>query len=201
MRTKKQHITKTLRALVWEHYIGGEFGRGVCYCCHRIISVADFECGHVVAESRGGATTVANLRPICGLCNRSMGATNMNAFMLRHGLRAAWCPRIRSFARLFIIVCIHIAATFAVLKYNKYRTQQQTSFIYYIISTTSASASMMQNNKELRIQIFYLFGVAFAVAIIINVFIYARFVQHQYFAWHYLSLVVILLLNVIIDYY
>ena len=33
----------------------------------------NFEVGHNVPESKGGATDLGNLRPICGKCNRSMG--------------------------------------------------------------------------------------------------------------------------------
>jgi hypothetical protein len=35
----------------------------------------------VKAERNGGANEISNLRPICGLCNASMGSKNMNDFM------------------------------------------------------------------------------------------------------------------------
>ena len=34
----------------------------------------DFHVGHDVPESHGGATEIANLRPICARCNLSMGS-------------------------------------------------------------------------------------------------------------------------------
>ena len=41
--------------------------------CTRKISVFSFEVGHNIPESKGGKTTINNLIPICGDCNRSMG--------------------------------------------------------------------------------------------------------------------------------
>lgn len=32
----------------------------------------NFECAHVIPESRNGETTIENLRPICGVC-KSIG--------------------------------------------------------------------------------------------------------------------------------
>ena len=40
-----------------------------------------FEAGHIIAERCGGPTNIENLRPICSLCNRSMGLKNMIDFM------------------------------------------------------------------------------------------------------------------------
>ena len=37
----------------------------------------NFECGHIIPESKGGETNEDNLIPICGLCNKSMGTRNM----------------------------------------------------------------------------------------------------------------------------
>ena len=45
-----------------------------------------FHCGHVISEFNGGNATIDNLRPICPSCNSSMGRTNMDIFMMRHGL-------------------------------------------------------------------------------------------------------------------
>ena len=40
--------------------------------CQNVINVFDFHVGHVIPESKGGATTTANLKPICARCNLSM---------------------------------------------------------------------------------------------------------------------------------
>jgi 5-methylcytosine-specific restriction endonuclease McrA len=83
----KTSISKTLRQLVWNRYIGARHGLGWCWCCRSTqISAFAFECGHVVSESDGGATTVENLRPICSLCNRSMGTKNMISFQKDNGM-------------------------------------------------------------------------------------------------------------------
>lgn len=74
----KQYIPKSLRFQVWSTYIGDSIARTKCFCCNNIdIIQLHFECGHVIAESRGGPTTVDNLRPICSICNKSMGNKNM----------------------------------------------------------------------------------------------------------------------------
>jgi hypothetical protein len=76
----KKTIPKTLKNNVWDVYIGKEKGIGGCFACHQEIDSKHFECGHVIAESDGGDITTENLRPICSLCNKSMGTTNMNIF-------------------------------------------------------------------------------------------------------------------------
>ena len=40
-----------------------------------------FEVGHVVSVHDNGDLSIENLRPICGLCNRSMGTMNMVEFI------------------------------------------------------------------------------------------------------------------------
>jgi len=88
-KRKKRKIPKAVRDKVWNHYVGIEKGISKCICCNnQQISQNNFECGHVVAESKGGKETVTNLRPICGLCNRSMGNTNMIEFMKEHGYKS-----------------------------------------------------------------------------------------------------------------
>lgn len=87
-KKRKRTIPKAVRDKVWSHYIGIEKGTSKCICCrNQQIAQNNFECGHVVAESRGGRETVTNLRPICGLCNRSMGNRNMVKFMQDHGYK------------------------------------------------------------------------------------------------------------------
>ena len=80
-RYRKATIPKTLRAAVWNKYIGEEIGATACIVCkNNRISQLNFVCGHVVAESCGGPTTVSNLRPICSQCNLSMGKQNLYQF-------------------------------------------------------------------------------------------------------------------------
>lgn len=79
---RKKTIPKALRASVWHAYIGQEIGMTKCPCCETSdITPFNFECGHIMAETKGGSTTIDNLRPICGTCNRSMGTMEMNEFI------------------------------------------------------------------------------------------------------------------------
>ena len=41
--------------------------------CKNKIDVFNFHVGHNIPESKGGATVLENLRPICPSCNLSMG--------------------------------------------------------------------------------------------------------------------------------
>jgi len=80
-KKNKANISKALRMKVWETYIGLEKGIAKCCCCETSdISQFNFDCGHVIAESLGGSTTFENLRPICQVCNSSMGKKNMFEF-------------------------------------------------------------------------------------------------------------------------
>lgn len=79
-------INKSLRNSVWIKYIGQEVGIAKCLCCGlQEINQANFECGHVISRATGGPTTLENLRPICGLCNKSMTTENMDVFRKRCG--------------------------------------------------------------------------------------------------------------------
>lgn len=80
----KEKIPATVRNLVWLKFIGDK-NQGNCLCCsEEIISRANFQCGHIIAEKNGGEVTVDNLRPICGSCNGSMGTQNMEDFIKKH---------------------------------------------------------------------------------------------------------------------
>lgn len=85
---RKRAIPKTLKRLVWDTYIGSAVGCAKCCCCKaRDIFQYEFHCGHVEPESKGGKTSVENLRPICAQCNLSMGARDMNEFMKACGFK------------------------------------------------------------------------------------------------------------------
>lgn len=78
---------------MWKTYIG-EVTRSNCMCCNNMsIEYGNFDCGHIVAESNGGETNLDNLRPICRLCNSSMGTKNMIEFMKNNGFR---CDKINN---------------------------------------------------------------------------------------------------------
>lgn len=80
-------IPSAIRNTVWNYYIGPDMKSGNCSCCKlEKISYVNFECGHVIAYSKGGETNIENLRPICSNCNKSMGTTCMTDFMEKYGL-------------------------------------------------------------------------------------------------------------------
>ena len=71
---KKQQIPRALREAVWIRHSGRVFDRpcSTPWCQNRI-NAFDFHTGHNIPESKGGATTLDNLIPICARCNLSMG--------------------------------------------------------------------------------------------------------------------------------
>ena len=72
--TRKAHIPSALREAVWVHYIGNKFeAKCTVSWCPNKISPFRYHVGHDVPESKGGSTTIDNLRPICEKCNLSMG--------------------------------------------------------------------------------------------------------------------------------
>lgn len=80
-KNKKQKISRALRIKCWDTYIGVDVGKAKCMCCdHNYITQHKFECGHVIAESKGGTLHISNLRPVCSVCNSSMGTKNLEEF-------------------------------------------------------------------------------------------------------------------------
>ena len=71
---KKATIPRALREAVWVSYNGNRF-RCKCHVswCPNRVTAFNFHVGHDIPESRGGTTTIDNLRPICDRCNLSMG--------------------------------------------------------------------------------------------------------------------------------
>ena len=83
----RRTIPQIIRKHVWGFYMGASRGEGMCMCCKtEKITAFTFVCGHVVAAAVGGLATVDNLRPICALCNSSMGIMDMHQFCLVHFL-------------------------------------------------------------------------------------------------------------------
>jgi 5-methylcytosine-specific restriction endonuclease McrA len=81
LRTSKKPISKALKIACWNKYIGEEVGKAKCVCCNlHFITQHHFHCGHVIAEAQGGKVLLENLRPICAICNHSMGTMDMQQF-------------------------------------------------------------------------------------------------------------------------
>jgi len=68
------------RKNVWKKRNGG-FLFGKCYVCKEGIDFKNFECGNILAKSEGGSNDENNLEPICGNCNKRMGAKNLNDYI------------------------------------------------------------------------------------------------------------------------
>ena len=74
-------ITHIMRQAVWNTYIGESIGSYTCYCCENTkITQLNYECGHVISKSNGGKINIKNMRPICSICNKSMGTENLEDF-------------------------------------------------------------------------------------------------------------------------
>ena len=77
-------IPATVRNTVWYKYINK--GDPKCFCCKtEPITKGNFECGHIISHTEGGDMSIENLRPICSLCNKSIGKINMIEFMKTYG--------------------------------------------------------------------------------------------------------------------
>jgi hypothetical protein len=76
----KTTIYKITQRIAYEKYYGRSHIQ--CFCCrHANITPFEYVCGHIKPKSHGGEYAVNNLRPICSLCNGSMGVQNMFHFM------------------------------------------------------------------------------------------------------------------------
>jgi hypothetical protein len=79
-------VPSALRHEVWKKYLSDIYRRGKCFCCRTTeIEESNFECGHVISKKNGGPITLDNLRPVCGQCNKSMGAISMDDFIVACG--------------------------------------------------------------------------------------------------------------------
>lgn len=83
---KKIKIPSKVRLDVWNTYIGAQMAQHRCICCKKVtIKQTEFEVGHVISEKNGGTLEINNLRPICSVCNKSMGCMNMVEFVKTYG--------------------------------------------------------------------------------------------------------------------
>ena len=73
---KRQTIPQIIKNKVWI-IENGENYHGKCYICIDKIDITNFHCGHDIAVSKGGETTVDNMKAICSPCNLSMGTRTM----------------------------------------------------------------------------------------------------------------------------
>lgn len=83
---KKQSIPKAVKVCLWKNYFNNSL-TGICQCCLREpISINNYDASHIMAERKGGETTLDNLKPCCRMCNLSMGTMDMNEFIKKYNL-------------------------------------------------------------------------------------------------------------------
>ncbi len=89
----KQKIPASLRHNVWIRWVGKNFdAKCTVKWCKNTITPFTFEAGHNIPESKGGATTLENLRPICSTCNKSMGNRyTIEEYSALHGKNKSGC--------------------------------------------------------------------------------------------------------------
>ena len=81
----KKAIPKTVKVGVWAKYVGNDIGSINCLVCgQQKIYQNMFTAGHVISEYNDGKIVIDNLRPICTICNLSMGTKNMGDFVEEH---------------------------------------------------------------------------------------------------------------------
>jgi len=85
LETIPKKISLALRKKVWLDFFNSlpdkEDQEVLCPCCEiNFIGPHEFHCGHIISSKNGGETCLSNLKPICNLCNLSMGAMNWDDF-------------------------------------------------------------------------------------------------------------------------
>lgn len=80
--TKKgrKTIPKGIRRSIWDVEFEGKM-KGYCFCCDKSVDYDGWECGHILADSKGGDVIMDNLKVLCSSCNRSMGNIHMGDYM------------------------------------------------------------------------------------------------------------------------
>jgi hypothetical protein len=87
----RRAIPKQLRGVVWRNYFASIDHE--CPLCTNIISLDDFECGHIVSVKNGGSNHPTNMLPICGKCNKSMSSMNLHDYVQQYGLRVKYSSK------------------------------------------------------------------------------------------------------------
>jgi len=80
VKVVRKTIPKPIKNKVWDLHIGKDKGIGECNVCSKEIDSKNYECGHIVAVSKGGENNIDNLLPICDECNKSMGSMDLYAY-------------------------------------------------------------------------------------------------------------------------
>lgn len=79
IKNKKKPIPKAVRMQVWRRDVGNSLA-GKCYVCNVDIQIENFQCGHIIPESKGGENVIDNLKVVCPHCNLSCGVKSLDEF-------------------------------------------------------------------------------------------------------------------------
>ncbi len=77
---KRKNIPKTIKNMLWINTFGKDKSLGNCYICEKEIHITEFETGHIIPVSKGGSDDISNLKPLCSICNKSVGTDNLDDF-------------------------------------------------------------------------------------------------------------------------
>jgi hypothetical protein len=89
-KIERRSIPKQLRGQVWRNYFATI--DHLCPLCDNLISIDDFECGHIVSVKNGGGNNPSNLMPLCGKCNKSMSSMNLDEYCVFCDLTVKYRP-------------------------------------------------------------------------------------------------------------
>lgn len=64
-----------------------------CPLCSNIISLDNFDCGHIKSRKNGGQDIVENMIPLCGKCNKSMSYVNFYDYCNNHNIKIKVLPK------------------------------------------------------------------------------------------------------------
>jgi len=79
--SRRVAIPAAIRRDLWMVHFGTAGIVPCPVCLTRNITPFEFEAGHKVSVAHGGGSDIGNLVPICGLCNKSMGARDIDEYM------------------------------------------------------------------------------------------------------------------------
>lgn len=79
-------IPSAIRYSVWRNY-HDKLDAYCPLCISTVISIDNFDCGHIISHKNGGSENIDNLIPLCSKCNRSMGAIDIKDYCESHGIQ------------------------------------------------------------------------------------------------------------------
>ncbi len=83
--TRKKQMPKSLRLIIWNKWIGDSVAKTQCPSCRvNIITIFNFDCGHICSRANGGDDSIQNIIPMCRTCNLSMGKNNAKLFIQKY---------------------------------------------------------------------------------------------------------------------